>query len=251
MGFALEQAEISRRFQMSRTLASIVIACLCSFPVLAQTLPTLPQEPKPQIAYNLFSTWADNYMTSARRGQTIAEGVLFTTGALSLAGSALTWYGGDEISRNASGSPMDADLKQNLTMGLGIGGGALVLSGMIVGSFPIKDYRSIYADIFKEKDPEVQEAMAVSVLRYQADKGKERRITSFITGLVVPVLSCCILGGVNVANGDSFGKDFMRNLGNSSWWMAGSIVSLFQKTSEERLYDRYLATRDALYGEHR
>jgi hypothetical protein len=236
---------------MRRILSSFLIACLCSFSLFAQSLPLSPPEGKPQVAYRLFSKWADNYQVEARRGKTIAESVLFSAGALSLGGSALAWYGGDSISREMTGSPMDADLKQNLALGLGIGGGALLVSGLIVHSIPIKDYRAIYADIFEEQDPEVREAMAVSVLRYQADRGKESRIISFVSGFVVPLIAGGIKAGTNLAQGDNWSKDVLSSMGSSSWWMAGSIVSLFQKTPEERLYERYLATRDALYGSDR
>ena len=238
---------------MRRTFAAVAIVCTFSFAAVAQALPIADgaDAVKPHIAYHLFTNWADGYMAGARKGKAIGEGALFGLGAVSLAGSALAWYGGDAISNNASGAPMDPALKQNLTMGLGIGGGALILSGLLVGSIPIKDYRAIYSDVFQEKDPEVQEAMAVSILRYQADRGKERRIGSFVSGLIVPLLAGGIRAGVNLANGDPWGKDVVSTMGNSSWWMAGSIVNLFQKTPEERLYERYLATRDALYGSGR
>ncbi len=203
---------------------------------------------KPQIAYRLFTTWADSYMANARRGKVIGETVLYSTGAIALAGAALTWYGGDAISNNVSGSPMDPQLKQNLAMGLGIGGISFLAIGSIVSSVPIKDYRALYADVYEEKNPEVQEAMAASVLRYQSDKGKESRITSFITGLVVPLAAAAITGGINAAQGNNWSDGLLNALKGSSWTMCFSLVSLFQKTPEERLYDRYLATRDALYG---
>jgi hypothetical protein len=233
---------------MGRILSSAIL-CLLSFSAFAQSLPTSGfTGVKPQVAYHLFSNWADNYMVDAKRGKAIAEGILYGLGSVSLAGAALTWYGGDAISNNVSGAPMDQNLKQNLTMGFGIGGGALILAGMIVNSVPIKDYRAIYADVFQEKDPEVQEAMAVSVLRYQSDQGRERRIVSFVSGLIVPLLAGGIKAGANLSQGQPWGTDVLSTMGNSSWWMAGSIVYLFQKTPEERLYDRYLSTRDALYG---
>jgi hypothetical protein len=236
---------------MRRMLFSGLIACLCAFSAFSQSLPLSPPEGKPQVAYRLFSKWADNYQIEALRGKTIAQTVLFSAGAISLAGSALTWYGGDEIAREATGVPMDADLRQNLALGLGIGGGALLVSGLIVRAVPVKDYRAIYADIFEERDPEVREAMAVSVLRYQADRGKESRIISFISGFVVPIIAGGIKAGANLAQGESWNKDVLSSMGSSSWWMAGSIVSLFQKSPEERLYERYLSTRDALYGADR
>ena len=233
---------------MRKFISATILTCLFALTVTAQSQPIRFSDGKPQIAYHLFSTWADNYQTDARRGKTAAETILFTTGAVALAGSALTWFGGDDISRNMSGSPMDPSLKPNLTLGLGIGGGALLISGMIVAAAPIKDYRAIYADVFEEQDSEVQEAMAASVLRYQADRGKERRVTSFLMAFAVPLIAGAIQAGVNVGRGQDWSKDLLSTVGTNSWWMAGSVVSIFQKTPEERLYQRYLSTRDALYG---
>jgi hypothetical protein len=234
---------------MRRIVPVLVIACLSSAMAFTQSLPTIKfSDGKPQIAYRLFSNWADNYMADARRGKTIAEAVLYSSGAVSLAGSALTWFGGDAISQEIDGVPMDPELKQNLALAFGITGAALVLSGSIVSSVPIKDYRAIYADVFEERDPEVQEAMAASVLRYQADRGKERRITSFVSGLLVPIIACGITAGINSAQGRSWSDGLLSSLQGSSWGMAGSITSLFTRTPEERLYQRYLSTRDALYA---
>jgi hypothetical protein len=238
---------------MYRKLLSLLIASICSLSAFAQSLPVAANEGegKPEIAYHLFSNWADNYQVEAKRGKAIAETVLFSGGALALGGAALTWYGGDSISNQVCGSPMDSDLKRNMTMGLGISGGAFLISGLIVSTVPIKDYRAIYSDVFQEKDPDVREAMAVSVLRYQADRGKERRITSFVSSCLVPIIAGAITAGVNVAQHDDWDKNLLDTIGNASWGMAGGVVSLFQKSPEERLYERYLTTRDAYYGSGR
>jgi hypothetical protein len=234
-------------------LSTLLIACLFAASAIAQSIPVSPTGDleKPQFAYHLFSNWADNYQVTAKRGKRIGETILFSGAALGLAGSALTWYGGDAISNNATGSPMDPDLKRNLTMGLGISGGVFLLSGIIVASVPIKDYRAIYADVFEEKDPEVREAMAVSALHYQADQGKERRISSFLTSCLVPIIAGAITAGVNVGQGKDWNNGLLNSIANSSWWMAGGIISLFQKTPEERLYERYLSSRDAYFGSPR
>jgi hypothetical protein len=238
---------------MRRAILSLLIATLSAVSVVAQStpIPTAAPPEKPEIAYHLFSNWADNYQVEAKRGKAIATTFLYSGGALALGGAALTWYGGDAISDNMCGSPMDVDLKRNLTMGLGIGGGVLLVSGLIVSSVPIKDYRAIYADVFQEKDPEVREAMAVSVLRYQAERGKEGRIASFITSFAVPILAGAITAGINVSQDKRWSDDLLSTVGNSSWCMAGGLVSLFTKSPEERLYERYLSTRDAYYGSGR
>jgi len=231
---------------MRKLLSLVILAALLALPLIAQNPPIRFSDGKPQVAYHLFSTWADNYMARARRGKIAGESILLGTGALAVGGAAATWYAGDTLSQQAGWGSMDYSLKQDLTMGLGIGGGLLLASGLIVSAVPIKDYRAIYADVFEERDSEVQEAMAVSVLRYQADRGKERRISSFIAGVAVPVLAGLITGGANVAQGRRWDDGMFDSLRSSSWTMAWSVTSLFTKTEEERLYERYLTTRDAL-----
>jgi hypothetical protein len=234
-------------------LSSLLIVCICVLSAIAQSLPIRPagDEEKPEIAYRLFSNWADNYQASARRGKTVAEAILYTGGAFALAGSALTWFGGDAISNDVNGSPMDPDLKQNLSLGLGISGGALLLSGMIVASVPIKDYRAIYADVFEEKDPEVREAMAVSVLRYQADRGRQARLANVFYGVMAPLVMGGITAGINLSQGESWDKDLWQKMSGMSWSMVWSMTSLFVKSPQEQLYERYLSARDAYYGSTR
>jgi hypothetical protein len=246
---------------MYRKSLFLLIACLAALPIFAEpetmtatALPVMESKARgenPEIAYNLFSNWADNYQTKAKKTKAITQGILFSSGALFAGGAALAWYGGDSISENCNGSPMDYEDKRNLTMGLGITSGALLVTGLIVHAVPIKDYRAIYADVFQEKDPEVREAMAVSVLRYQADRGKEGRIANFIWSCAVPLFVGAVAVGVNVSNDDKWSKDLLKTMGNSSWGMAGGVVSLFTKSPEERLYERYLNTRDAYYGANR
>jgi hypothetical protein len=237
---------------MRRTLSSILFIGLLSISAFAQSLPAIRfSDGKPQIAYHLFSTWADNYQTEAIRGKSIAQTVLYSGAGLAFAGSAITYFAGDRISNEIQGYDLDPELRRNLALGLGIGGGALLVSGMIAATVPVKDYRAIYADVFSERDSEVQEAMAASVLRYQADRGKERRITSFVSGLIVPLLACGITASINASQGRVWNDGIVDSLKGSSWSMAGSVTSLFTKTPEERLYERYLATRDALYAAQR
>lgn len=239
---------------MNRKLLVVIIAGLFALRAFADSESTpipaapMPKDEKPEIAFRLFSNWADNYQVRARKNKAIAEGILFSTGALSLGGAALTWFAGDRISENCSGSPMDSETKRGVTLGLGITGGALVLSGIIVAAVPIKDYRAIYSDVFEEKDPEVREAMAVSVLRYQSDRGKERRVSSFIWSLALPIIAGAVTIGSNMSNDDRWNKDLLSSMANSSWCTVGGVVSLFTKSPEERLYERYLNTRDAYYG---
>jgi hypothetical protein len=233
-------------------IASLLTLCALCLPLAAQTPIETTGESvaeKPQIAYRLFSNWADNYMADQTRGKQAAEGIMFGLGALCIAGSATTWFAGDAISINSYGSPMNPDTKGGVTLGLGIAGGVILLSGAIVAAVPIKDYRAIYADVFNEKDPEVREAMAVSALRYQADRGKEGRMRAFFMGFAVPLIAGGITAGVNAASGERWDKNLWNTMSGSSWCIAGSIFSLFQKSPEEQLYDRYLTARKAYYDE--
>ena len=251
---------------MRRYLVASLISLVAGLSLAAQGLePLAPLPPLPplpglgsttaidhsQIGFNLFSGWVDNYQRDATRAKFVGSTILYGTGSLAAAGAIATWLKGDEISEAIVGEPMESSLRQNITLGLGIGAGALYLGGIIVSTVPIKDYRSIYADVYNEKDPEVREAMAVSVLRYQADQGRERRITSFVTGFAVPIVASIVTSSIYAAQNKSWSEGFWSALQGSTWSMAGSVVVLFQKTPEERLYERYLSARDALYGSSR
>jgi hypothetical protein len=240
---------------MRRTIAIVLVAGLClgraTFSLAAEEQAAKGSGDKPQFAYNIFSAWVDDYVANAKRGKAVASGILFTTSALTLAGAGTVWFAGDAISRNATGYPMDLGAKQGWTLGLGIAGTACLIPAIIVAASPIKDYRSIYADVFQEKDPEVQEAMAASVLRYQSDKGKESRLTGAVLGLAVPLVAGGFRVAANVSSGTNWSTGVWSSLGSASWSLVFSAVSLFTKSEEERRYDRYLQARDAYYGTNR
>jgi hypothetical protein len=203
---------------------------------------------RPQIAYRLFSSWVDENEREAGKGKGIAISLLFTGGGLALGGAIATFAGGDKISQSVSGQPMEPLLKQNLVIGLGIASAGLYTAGFLVAASKAPEYRRIYSDVFGEPDPDVQEAMAVSILRYQADKGKEKRIASFISALALPLITGGIRASINLSKGDPWADGVFDSIKGQSWSIASGLVSLVSKTPEERLYERYLATRDALYG---
>ena len=232
---------------MRHVVCSVLLGCLVVLPLLAQSEPGSWDEEKPQLAFHLFSNWVDNYMAGARRGKVVGSTILFGTGTLCAAGAVVTWTAGDDIAKNVSGSPLSRDVKGGLTLGLGIGAAALCASGILTAALPIKDYRSIYSDIYQEQDPEVREAMAVSVLRNMAEQGREGRISSSIVGLLAPLLAASVASGFGARSFDEWGQGMLRNCAGMSWCLVGSAVSLFTKSSEERLYERYVAARDAYY----
>jgi hypothetical protein len=236
---------------MRKLIAVLVAASIWTLPLIAEeglATNAEAQRESPQIAYTLFSNWADNYMADAKKSKTVSSGIAFGLGAVGFAGSALTWFGGDAISESATGSPMAADVKQGMTLGLGIGGGICLATGLIIALTPIKDYRAIYSDVFEEKDPEVREAMAVSVLRYQSDQGKQNRVSAAIWNIAGGLVASVTMASINSNSADEWGHQFLKYGPYYSMNIVSGVISLFTKSSEEQRYDRYLAARDAYYG---
>lgn len=233
---------------MKRIVAFMFTLALAAIPVFAQINITGSSVEQPQIAFRLFSAWVNEKQEKEPREKKNATTVMFTMGGVALAGAATTWFAGDSISQSISGSPMDSETKGGLSLGLAISGAGLIVTGIIVSSVPDKNYRVIYSDILNEQDPELQEAMAVAALKYQADRGKERRITSFASGLAMPIIAGLIKVGANLAQGAEWSDGVWASIQWSCWSAANGVINLFKKSEEERMYDRYLTARDALYG---
>jgi hypothetical protein len=233
---------------VKRILALTLCLASITLPLAAQVQIAESTTDNPQIAYRIFSSWVNDKQERAPRDKKAAMTALYTIGGITLGAGAATYFAGDDISEWLSGSPMDPELRQNLSLGLAIGGASLLVAGVMVSSVPLRDYRAMYADVLNEGDPEVREAMAVAALKYQADRGKERRITSFVSGLAVPVLAGLLRAGANLMQGDEWTDGVWPSMQWSCWSAANGVVQLFQKTDEERRYARYLAARDAFYG---
>jgi hypothetical protein len=233
---------------MKRIIALALCLATLAIPVAAQIQVAGAEKENPQIAYRIFSSWVNERQERAPREKRAATIALYTIGGVTLAAGAATWFAGDDISEWCAGSPMDRELKENLSLGLAIGGASLLVAGALVSAAPIPNYRAMYSDVMNESDPEVQEAMAVAALKYQADRGKERRITSFVSGLAVPVFAGLIRAGGNLVAGEEWSDGVWSSMQWSCWSAASGVVQLFQKTDEERRYERYLTARDALYG---
>jgi hypothetical protein len=233
---------------MRRTIATLLAVCLSTLGAIAQDYPVSSGGSRPQIAYRMLTTWVDGYERDAGQGKKVATSILYSMGGVGVAAAGATYLWGDDISRQVMGKPLSSDARQGIILGAGLGGAALIAAGLIVDAVPIEDKRAVYADIFEEHDAEVQEAMAVSVLRDQAQRGKERRIASFLSSLIVPLVTGGIRVGVNLALGEPWAKDVTKNVGYSSWSAASGILALFSKSKEELLYERYLTARDSLYG---
>lgn len=228
--------------------AYILVFALPILGSFAQDYPVPSGGTRPQIAYRLLTTWVDGYDRDAGKGKKIASTVLLSIGGLGVGAAGATGIWGDNLSQRFTGAPLDTSAKQGIILGAGIGGAALIVAGLVANSVPVENKRLAFADIFGERDPEVQEAMSVAALREQAAKGKERRVTAFISSLILPLLTGGIRVGINLAAGDPWSKDVVQNISYSSWSAASGIVGLFSKSKEELLYERYLTARDSLYG---
>lgn len=233
---------------MKHRLFAIFCACILVANAIAQsTIPSNTQD-STQIAYKLLAAWADKSYADQRYGKNVATGILAGSGGLLITSAAVTYFAGDSISRSATGAPMNGDLKQNLSLGLGAGGLALVGAGLIVAAVPLQDPHLVWSDVFKENDASLREAMAVSAIRSLAQQGKERRMVSFITSFLVPVLTGGIQVGVNLSQNKVWSDGLLKTIGSSTWSIAGGVASLLTTSPEEKLYERYLVAKSAYQG---
>jgi len=76
---------------MHRAIPSMLIVSLFAASAVAQStpIPMAAEVEKPEIAYRLFSNWADNYQVEAKREKAIGTTVLYGGGALALGGAVL------------------------------------------------------------------------------------------------------------------------------------------------------------------
>jgi hypothetical protein len=205
-------------------------------------------EDQPEIAYRILSGYIDKKEAGGTAGAKIAGSILAGTGGLLIGGAAVTWFGGDAIAAR-SGTVFDPQTKSGVTIGLGVGGLALAVAGSALMTAKPHDYRLEYGEVFRESDAQVREAMSVAVLRDLSIKAEKARVTGALSTLLVPLLSAAITAGVNVSNGKNWYDGVMNSVGWSAWSIAGGISNLFGTSEEERLYQKYQAARDAMYGD--
>ena len=210
----------------------------------------LQAEDQPEIAYRILSGYIDKKEASGSDGNRIGGSIMAGMGGLLIAGSATTWFAGDYLSARAGGT-LDPNTKLGVTIGLGVGGLALAGTGSALMFAKPHDYRAEYREVFKEDDGQVREALSVAVLRDLSIKAEKSRITGAISTLLVPLLSAAITAGVNVSSGKTWYDGVLNSFGWSAWSIAGGISSLFGSSEEERLYAKYQAAEEALYGERR
>jgi hypothetical protein len=227
---------------MKRVLALILAISLISCALGAEEI---------QIAFRFLDDYVQQRQEKLNRSMTTGATLSMVFGGILLGGAAGVYFGGDAMSMNMAGTPMDPDLKNSLTLGMGSGGLALIASGAIMLTSPARDLRSEYSNVFREEDPVIQEAMAAATLKTMADKARAARIGSISLQLTGIGLLTAFKIGANLYEGQPWGKDLASTMQGQVWALAGVVPSFFNKNEEELLYDKYLAARQAIYSSTR
>lgn len=214
------------------------------------SLGILSAQEQPEIAYRILNGYVDKREADGGGGKKIGGTIMVAVGGLMLAGAGTVWFAGDAIAESAGHSGgMNPDTKFGVTLGVGIGGLALTGAGAGVLFSKPHDYRKEYAEVFTEADHQVREALSVAVLRDMSIKARKSRITGAVSSLMVPLVYSAIKIGANLTNNRPWQEKVMDGFYWSAWSIAGGLSNLFGSTEEERLYEKYLAGRDALYGD--
>jgi hypothetical protein len=205
-------------------------------------------EEQPQIAYRILTGYIDKKASESLSGRKGAGIGLSIGGGLVLASGAVTYLWGDSIARAAGGPALDPTVKTSVSIGLGVGGLALLSIGGSLAAARPKDYRSEYGEVFEERDPLVREALAVAVLRDLAIKGEKKRVSGAVMNLLFPVIYGAIQAGANLSQGKVWHDQVLNGLYWTAWNVASGVSELFGSSEEERLYEKYRAGREALFG---
>lgn len=203
---------------------------------------------EPQLAYRILSSYVDQRQADSGAGRRVAGTVMTVAGGLMVGAAAATWFQGEEIAMAVADTTLDPDLKLSLSLGLGLGG--LVSSGIGIGILvtPPRDWRVEFGDVFDEGDPVVQEALAVAALKDLAVSGRNERVRGAVANLLSPVLYAAVRAGINLGAGKGWSEGVLDGLSVNIFSIVGGVSSLFGSSEGERLYEKYLAGREALYG---
>ncbi len=216
--------------------------------IALSTMPTLAgAQEQPQIAYRLFSGYIDK--KSAGTGLKTGGTILTSSGGIMLSAAAVAWFWGDDIAAAGGSDAWDQDAKMGTTIGLSVAGAVTFGLGTTLLLATPKDYRKDYREVFAEKDAAVREALSVAALKDLAAQGKRKRVTNAWADLLTPILYLGIYATCNQVSG----RDWDSGISDGFYWnvlsVVGGVSALASKSEEERLYDKYLIGRAALYGE--
>jgi hypothetical protein len=217
----------------------LLFAAVCTF---AQS------KAEPQVAYRILSDYV--FHKEANANDKAWTGVMLGIGGTLMLSGAATWFLGDAISEQVApgNTAWTLDTKMITTAVLAGTGAAMSTVGLIGVLIPPANVRKDYDLIYKETDPVVQEALSVAALKDMADKGRDRRITNAVIGIATPIVTLAVQSILNV----SFGKPWNHNYESVGAWQIPSVISsttsLFSLSDEERLFEKYLAARSAIYA---
>jgi hypothetical protein len=220
---------------VKRALSLILAAALAASGLSAE---------EPQIAFRLLDDYVQHRQERLNKSMDSGGLASIIGGTLLIGAASAVYFAGNEISQAMSGAPMESGYRNTLSLGLTVGGAALVISGSVMMGTPARDLRSEYSDVFREDDPAIQEAMAAATLKSMADRAKSSRIGSIaLWGTGFGLLTALKIGA-NIYEGNPWAVD----LSGTVWSLAGIIPPLLNKKDEELLYDKYLAAREAIYS---
>jgi hypothetical protein len=238
-------SDVGKEKLMKRIVSFITLVLLAAQCFAQEGEQTQKQETQqPQIAYRILNDYVTQEQAKAN-DKTWSYIMLGTGGAL-MAGSAGVWFFGPQITAiNPDWTP---DVTTIVTVSLAGAGVATAGVGLVGALIPPVDVRTQYASVYGEQDSVVQEAMATAALKDIADRGRNARITGAIVGIGTPILTVATQVIINVC----MGSEWYDNLASvSTWqipWLVSGITDLFSLSSGERLYEKYLAARSAIYA---
>jgi hypothetical protein len=188
----------------------------------------------------------DDYIAEKEEKSALdAAGVLsIAVGSAVMAGSAVAWYFGDDISARlaADRQPWDSTTKSITAGAMAVGGILSIGTGVALQFVPGPDYRSRYGYIYGEKDPVLQETFAAETLKRMSDEARTKRLVSGWIDLAVPMFSVAVKVTSNLTDGRPWHKDFFSVSSTQILQIAKGIYRVFFQTSEEEtLFQEYKA----------
>lgn len=199
---------------------------------------------EPQIAYRILSDYVQQKADDEGLTHAIVGWSFVGCGAVLGAASGAAWYHQDQWETYAG---MTQDQANIACLAVGSVGAAFIVAGAVTLCLPNDDIKKQYQVVFKETDPVVQEALAVAAIKDAAETGRNNRITGAIWGFAVPVVTLVVQSMLNVSQN----KPWYDGYDTASEWQVPTIVTnitaLFTESPEERLYDKYLAAKAAIY----
>ncbi len=229
---------------MKKLLFLIVIVIFYS------SISVYAEDIKPQIAYRFLDGYIRAKEKNAEFNRKIGAGISLATGGIFLGAGAVTYFYGDEIysTFNDNKETLDPNIKNIATVSFAAGGLLALGIGTAILFKKPENLHKKYSFVFKEKDPVVQEALAAVVLKDISEEGERKRIISGFTSLATPLLSIGLTIGSNIVDPK---KKWYADILSTNSWFIGNIVSgissFLSKSKEERLYEKYLAAKKALY----